>query len=138
MTTQHKSSAIDQQLIQMHNDNIPRKEKAKRLGLDISSVDRRRRLLKLSKSRNVTDEQRQLAMVLKREGKTTPEVSRLTGISETTIKDLWKKAQKPEVPTLSITELLKKPVNQFIASNWREPLQLNWQVYKQATVEEQP
>lgn len=130
MTTQHESSAIDQQLIQMHNDNIPRKEQAERLGLEISSVDRRRRLLKLSKKRHVTDDQRQLAIVLKREGKTTREVSRLTGISETTIKKLWKKNRKPEAPTLSITQFLKKPVNQFIASNWRKPLQLNWQEYK--------
>ncbi|WP_067517887.1 hypothetical protein [Endozoicomonas ascidiicola] len=135
MTTRQESQAIDQQLIEMHRQSIPRKEQANRLGMDISSIDRRRALLNLSRDRSVPDEVRQRIVNLKRGGATHSEVSRITGVSQYTIKDVWGKAKNPEVPKLSIPELLKQPVNQFLASNWKRPVNVDWQHDKPVTVE---
>ena len=127
MTTKAKSQEINRQLIKMHQQNITREEQADRLGLDVKTVDRRRRALNLSKRRFVSDDDRALVIELKRVGKTTNEVARLTGVNKHTITSIWQKINKSKTCTHFISELLKNPVNQLIASNWKTRIELNWQ-----------
>lgn len=116
MTTIRESAEIRQQILALCQQGKTDVEIASDIGMTIDSVRYHRKKLGIKRSQQTLTYDDKLAIkALKREGLTNRAIALQYGISPNAVTRVLRHA---DTTTRSVTDVLKDPMNRFLASRW--------------------
>lgn len=116
MTTIRESAAIRQQILELFQQGKTDAEIASDLSLTIAIIRYHRKKLGIKRSQvKLTHDDRLAIKRLKRDGLTNRKIALQYGISDNSVTRVLRNA---DTTTLNLTDVLKDPINKFLACWW--------------------